>query len=64
MACITLWGKRNPYNILVCKPEINRPLRRPRRNFEDNIKLDPKEIRCEFMDWIHVVQDGFISGLL
>jgi hypothetical protein len=28
------------YNILVGKPEGNRPLRRPRRSWEDNIRID------------------------
>jgi hypothetical protein len=35
---------RNAYNILVDKPEEKRPLGRPRRRGEDNIKMDLKEI--------------------
>jgi hypothetical protein len=35
---------RNEYTILVGKPEGNRPLGRPRRGWEDNIKLDLTEI--------------------
>jgi hypothetical protein len=31
---------RNPYRILVGKPEGKRPLRRPRRRWEDNIKVE------------------------
>jgi hypothetical protein len=63
MTFITRGRKRNPYNILTGKPKIKGPLRRPGHKLEDNIKLDPKEIGCEVMHWIHVVQDGFISGL-
>jgi hypothetical protein len=36
--------KRNAYRILVGKPEGKRPLGRPRRRWEDNIKLDLREI--------------------
>jgi hypothetical protein len=36
--------KRNAYRILVGKPERKRPLERPRRRWEDNIKMDLREI--------------------
>jgi hypothetical protein len=36
--------KMNAYRILVGKPERKRPLRRPRRMWEDNIKMDLREI--------------------
>jgi hypothetical protein len=36
--------KRNPYRILVGKPEGKRPLGRPRRRWVDNIKIDLREI--------------------
>jgi hypothetical protein len=36
--------KRNAYGILVRKPEGMRPLGRPRRRWEDNIKMDLSEI--------------------
>jgi hypothetical protein len=35
---------RDPYNILVGRPEGRRPLGRPRRRWEDNIKMDLREI--------------------
>ena len=38
-------------------PEGKRPLGRPRRRWEDNIKMDPPEVGCGSMDWIDVVQD-------
>jgi hypothetical protein len=49
--------KRNGYRILVGKPEGKRPLRRPRRRWVDNIKIDLREIGWDFMDWINLAQD-------
>jgi hypothetical protein len=43
-ACSTDGEKRNAYRILVGKPEGKRPLRRPRRGWVDNIKIDLREI--------------------
>jgi hypothetical protein len=48
---------RNVYNILVGKPEGNRPLGRPRRRWEDNVRMDVREIGCKDVDWMHLVQD-------
>jgi hypothetical protein len=48
--------KRNAYRILVGMPEGKRPLRRPRRRWVDNIKMDPREIGWDGMDWIHLAQ--------
>jgi hypothetical protein len=45
------------YNILVGRPEGRRPLGRPRRRWEDNIKMDLREIGFGDMDWIHWTQD-------
>jgi hypothetical protein len=42
---------------LVGKPEGKRPLGRPRRKWDDNIKMDLQEVRCGGMDWIEVAQD-------
>jgi len=39
------------------KPEGERPLGRPRRTWEDNIKLDLQEVRFGGMDWIELAQD-------
>jgi hypothetical protein len=44
-------------NILVGKPEGRRPLGRPRRRWEDNIKTDLREIVFGDVDWIHLAQD-------
>jgi hypothetical protein len=48
---------RGAYNILVGRPEGRRPLRRPRRRWEDNIKMDIRKIGCGDVDWIHLAQD-------
>ena len=39
------------------KPERKRPLRRPRRRWEDNIKMDLQEVGCGSMDWIELAED-------
>ena len=39
------------------KPEEKRPLGRPRRRWEDNIKMDLQEVGCGGMDWIELAQD-------
>jgi ribosome biogenesis protein Nip4 len=43
--------------VLVGKPESKRPLERPRRREEDNIKMDLQKVGCESMDWIELAQD-------
>jgi hypothetical protein len=48
---------RGAYNILVGRPERRRPLRRPRRRWEDNIKMDLREKGFGDVDWIHLAQD-------
>ena len=49
--------KRGVYRVLVRKPEGKRPLGRPRRRWEDNIKMDLQEVGCGGMDWIELAQD-------
>ena len=49
--------RRGVYRVLVGKPEGKRPLGRPRRRWEDNIKMDLQEVGCGGMDWIKLVQD-------
>jgi hypothetical protein len=43
-------GMRNAYNILVGKPEGERSLRRSRCKWEDNIRVDLREIGCKGVD--------------
>jgi hypothetical protein len=45
---------RNAYKILVGKPEGRDPLGKPRRSWEDNIKMDLREIGFRGVDWIHL----------
>jgi hypothetical protein len=48
---------RNACKIFVGKPGGNRPLRRSRRRWEDNIKMDLSEIDFAGVDWIRLTQD-------
>jgi len=56
-ACSPMGERRGEYRVLVWKPEGKRPLGRPRRRWEDNIKMDLQEARCGGMDWIELAQD-------
>jgi len=49
---------RNAYSILVGKSEWNRPLGIPRCRWEDNIRMQSREMGWEFVDWIHLDQDN------
>ncbi|KAJ4447882.1 hypothetical protein ANN_09891 [Periplaneta americana] len=48
---------RNAYRVLVGRPEGKRPLERPRRRWEDNIKMDLREAGYDGRDWINLAQD-------
>jgi len=48
---------RGEYRFLVGKPEEKRPLGRPRRRWEDNIKMDLQKVSFGGMDWIKLAQD-------
>jgi hypothetical protein len=48
---------RNAYNILVGKPEGNRPLGRLKSRVEDSVRLDLREIGWNVLDWINLAQD-------
>jgi hypothetical protein len=56
-ACSTDGEKRNTCRILVEKPERKRPLGRPRRRWEDIIRMDLREIGWGGLDWIDLAQD-------
>jgi hypothetical protein len=61
--------ERKVYNILVGKPEGKRPLGRPRRRWEDGIRMDVREIGLGRVDWIRLAQDrdrwrGVVSAVM
>ena len=49
--------RKGVYKVLVGKHEGKRPLGRPRRRWEDNIRMDLQEVGCGSMDWIELAQD-------
>jgi hypothetical protein len=49
--------ERKVYKVLVGKPEGRRPLGRPRRSWEDGIRMDLREIGLGGVDWIQLAQD-------
>jgi hypothetical protein len=59
---VTGGWKRNAYKILVGKPEGKSSCERPRRRWEDNIKMGLREIGWENVDLIHMVQIGTSGG--
>jgi hypothetical protein len=48
---------RGVYRVLVGMPERKRPLERPRRRWEDNIKMDIRKIGIDGANWIQLAQD-------
>jgi hypothetical protein len=60
---------RGVYRVLVGRPQGNRPLGRPRCRWEDNIKMDPREIGVDGSNWIQLAQDrvqwwAFVNTLM
>jgi hypothetical protein len=49
--------RRGVYRVLVGRPESRRPLGRPRRRWEVNIKMNLREIGIDEANWIRLVQD-------
>jgi hypothetical protein len=52
-----LGEERGVYRVLVGKPEGKRPLGRPRRRWEDNIKMDLQEVGAGRGDWMELDQN-------
>jgi len=48
---------RSAYRVLVGRPEGKKPLGRPRRKLEDNIKLDLWKTGIDGANWIQLAQD-------
>ena len=55
--CSTYGEIQKCIEILVGKPEGKRPLGRPRCRWEDNIKMDLREVGCDPGDWIYLAED-------
>ena len=51
--------RRVIYRVLVGKPEEKRPLGRPRRKWEDNIRMDLQEVGLRGMNWIDLAQNRY-----
>jgi hypothetical protein len=52
-----MWEERGVHRVLVKKPEGKRPLGKPRRRWEDNIKMDVQEVGGDRGDWMELAQD-------
>ena len=50
-------GGRGVYRVLVGKPGGRRPPGRPRHRWEDNIRMDLREMGCGCVDWMELAQD-------
>ena len=48
---------RGVYRVLVGKPERKILLGRPRRRWENNIRMDLREVGCGCVDWMELAQD-------
>jgi hypothetical protein len=55
-------GVGGVYRVLVGRPEGKRPLGRPRRGWEDKIKMDLREIGIDEVNWIQLAQDSVRWG--
>jgi hypothetical protein len=55
---------RGVYRVSVGRPEGKRPLGRPRRRWEDYIKMDIGEIGIDGANWIRLAQDRSSGWLL
>jgi len=61
--------RRGVYRVLVGKLEGKISLGKPRRRWEDNIKMDLEEVGCGGVDWIDLAQDrdswrAFVSAVM
>jgi hypothetical protein len=56
-ACGPSGEGRGVYRVRVGKPKGKRSLGRPRRRWEDNIRMDLKEVGLGYEDWIRLAQD-------
>jgi len=54
---VRMGDARGVHRVLVGKPMGKSPLGRPRRRWEDNIRMDLREVECGGGDWIELAQD-------
>jgi hypothetical protein len=54
---VEMGGKKNAHSILFEVPEGKRPLGKPRRGWEDKIRMDLREIGWEVVGWIHLAEN-------
>jgi hypothetical protein len=52
-------AKKNPYRLLIGKPEGKRLLGRPRRTWVDNIRMDLGEVGWSDVDWIGLTVEAY-----
>ena len=55
---------RSAFKILTATPTVKRPLGRPRRRWEDNIRMDVKEVGINTRNWVDLIQDRDYWGAL
>jgi hypothetical protein len=56
-ACSAYGGRESRVQGFCGEPGVNIPLGRPRRRWEDNIKMDVQEVGCGGMDWMELAKD-------
>ena len=66
---VRIGEERGAYMFLVGKPEVKRPLGRPRRRWVDNIRMDLQDVGCGYVDCIGLAQDRdrwrtLVSGVM
>ena len=57
-------NRRGAYRFSVGRPEVRRPLRRPRGRWEDNVKMDFQDVGWGCMDWSDLAEVGTGKGRL
>ena len=55
----SLGERRGTYRVLVGRPEGKRPFGRPRRRWEDNIKMGLQDLGWGSMDWFNLARDRY-----